>query len=98
MSGMDWSGDSGKSNCILMPFLPRDTFPFTLSAMERVWLGPTENSFNTFAVMVLTRLAEKFQPGCFCTQPPVKLIADEQAKIPNGPGKFSKGAVLVSEL
>src|ERR1700716_1581543 len=95
---MDWSGDNGYSNCMLMPFLPRETFPFTLSAMESVWLGPTENSFSKVGVMVLTKLAEKFQPGCFCVQPPAKLIADEQAKIPNGPGKFSKGAVSVSEL
>ena len=81
-----------------MPFLPREMFPFAPSASERVWLGPTENSFNTVGVIVLTRLAEKFQPGCFCVQPPGNWTTDEQAKIPNGPGKGRNGLESVSEL
>src|ERR1700730_2121291 len=98
MSGIDWSEDTGNSSGILMPFLPSETFPFAPSATERVWLGPAENSFKRAGVMVLTRFTDKFQPGCFCVQPPGKLIDDEQAKIPNGPGKGRKGEESFSVL
>src|SRR6185312_4709986 len=98
MSGIDSSEPRGKSSCISMPLAAREIFPPTLSASERVWLGPMENSLSKFGLMVLTRLREKFHPGCFCTQPPVKLIDEEHAKMPNGPGKGSNGALVVSEL
>ena len=49
-------------------------------------------------VMVLTKFAEKFQPGCFCVQPPLKVVDEAQAKIPNGPGKAVKGEESFSVL
>ena len=81
-----------------MPFVAREMFPFVPCARERVWLGPMENSFNTVGVIVLTRFAEKFQPGCCCVHPPLKVVPDAQAKMPNGPGKGVNGDVSVSEL
>src|ERR1700722_174677 len=81
-----------------MPLTPREMFPLVPAAEERVWLGPTENSFKIEGVMVLTRFAEKFQPGCFWVQPPGKVTAEAQAKMPNGPGNGVNGDVSFSEL
>src|SRR5215469_2058685 len=62
-SGTDWSAPTEKSNGRLIPFAPRETFPLTGSARERVWLGPIENSFSSVGLMVLTRFTETFHPG-----------------------------------
>src|SRR5437763_16248381 len=98
MSGIDWLGETGNNIGRLMPFLPREMFPFVPSAKVNVWLGPIENSFNRVGLIVLTQFKEKFQPGCFCVHPPGKLMEDEQAKMPNGHGYGWKGALSDSAL
>lgn len=70
-----------------MPFFDSEMFPLVPSALDSVWLGPTENSFSKRGVKDATKLSDRFHPGCCWMQPPGKLIEDEQAKIPNGPGR-----------
>src|SRR6185369_2493025 len=97
-SGIDCSGETGNNSGILIPVAPTEIFPPTPSAIETVWLGPTDNSLSNVGVIVLTRLTDRFHPGCFCVQPPVKFTEDAQAKIPKGPGNGVNGACVLSEL
>src|SRR5260370_9491186 len=63
-------------------------------------LGPTENPFKIVGVIVLTRFAEKFQPGWCSVHPPLNVMSESQANVPNGPAPplVTKGTELSSEL
>ena len=48
--------------------------------------------------MVVTKLTDKFHPGCFCVQPPGKLIGVSHEITPKGPPLPVNGEESFSEL